>query len=146
MYTSMTTDFISAMYQAIQTYLPQDLHEQAKAFTIPIEFIEKMPHLVELVLRSRSMSEASEKQSRFNLFPLMTDDQIAKLLDILNKEKEKLEEIEKRYEEKKLEIKKKYLMRWQSMGYIKKMEELKEQEAHSSQQDQEDADALLDAI
>ena len=61
------------------------------------------------------MSDASEKQSWFNLLPLMTDDQISKLNDILTREKQKLDEIEKKYEDKKLEIKKKYLMRRQNM-------------------------------
>lgn len=142
----MTTDFITAMYTAIQQYLPAELQEKAKQFTIPIEFIEKMPSLVILVLQSKSMSEASEKQSWFNLLPLMTDEQITKLNDILTREKIKLEEIEKKYEEKKLEIKKKYLMKWQNMGYIKKMEDLKAAEAGVSTQDQQEADALLNNL
>ena len=92
------------------------------------------------------MSDASEKQSWFNLLPLMTDEQIAKLNDILTREKEKLEEIEKKYEDKKLEIKKKYLMKWQNMWYIKKMEDIKAQEAGVAIQEQQEADALLDNI
>lgn len=142
----MTTDFITAMHTAIHTYLPTEVQEKAKQFTIPIEFIEKMPELIVLVLNSRSMNEASEKQSWFNLLPLMTDDQISKLNDILTKEKQKLEEIEKKYEDKKLEIKKKYLMRWQNMWYIKKMEDLKAAESTVSSQDQEEADALLENL
>lgn len=142
----MTSNFIQAMYQAIDQYLPEELRDQAKTFTIPIEFVEKMPKLVELVLTSRSMSENTEKQNWFNLLPLMTDEQILKLNDILTRERGKLDEIEKKYEEKKLEIKKKYLMRRQEMGYMKQMDELQEQEASIVQQDQEDADALLDNI
>ena len=136
-------DFITAMNQAIDRYLPQELREIAKQFTIPIEFLEKMPNLIALVLTSRSMAEKTEKQSRFNLLPLMSDDQITKLSDILLREKEKLEAIEKKYEEKKLEIKKKYLMRRQNMNYIKKMDVIQETEKHSLQQDQQDAEDLL---
>lgn len=142
----MPTDFITAMNAAIQQYLPSDLYDKAKQFTIPIEFIEKLPNLVVLILNSRSMSDASEKQSWFNLLPLMTDEQIEKLLDILTREQQKLAEIEKKYEEKKLEIKKKYLMKWQNMGYIKKMEDIKAQEAGVALQEQQEADALLDNI
>lgn len=141
--TIMPTDFVTAMKEAIQKYLASDLHEKALAFTIPIEFIEKMPSLVSLILNSRSMSDASEKQSWFNLLPLMTDEQIAKLNDILTREKQKLEEIEKKYEDKKLEIKKKYLLKRQNMWYIKKMEDIKTAEAVVSSQEQEEADALL---
>lgn len=139
----MPTDFMTAMKEAVQKYLPADLHEKAVAFTIPVEFIEKMPWLVVLLLNSRSMSEASEKQSWFNLLPLMTDEQITKLNDILTREKQKLEEIEKKYEEKKIEIKKKYLMKRQNMWYIKKMEDIKTAEATISTQEQQEADALL---
>jgi hypothetical protein len=111
----MPTDFITAMKEAIKKYLPAELHEKAFTFTIPIEFIEKSSALIILLLNSKSMAEASEKQSWFNLLPLMNDEQIAKLNDILTREKQKLAEIEKKYEDKKLEIKKKYLLKWQNM-------------------------------
>ncbi len=139
----MPIDFMTAMKEAVQKYLPADLYDKAILFTIPIEFIEKMPGLVILLLNSRSMSEAAEKQSRFNLLPLMTDEQIAKLNDILTREKQKLEEIEQKYEEKKIEIKKKYLMKRQNMWYIKKMEDIKSAEATVSTKEQQEADALL---
>lgn len=76
----------------------------------------------------------------------MTDDQITKLNDILTREKQKLDEIEKKYEDKKLEIKKKYLMRRQNMGYIKKMEDMKAAEEQVSTQEQQEADALIENL
>lgn len=142
----MTTDFIAAMNQAIDKYLPQEIRDTAKKFTIPIEFIEKMPDLIALVLTSRSMAEESEKQSRFNLLPLMTNEQVEKLDDILTRERKKLDAIEQKYEEKKLEIKKKYLSRRQNMNYIKKMDILRESERESQEQDDQDAESLLDSI
>ena len=57
-----------------------------------------------MLLWSRSIEKPEEKQSWFNLMPLMNDEQIVKLEDILTREKQKLEEIEKKYEEKKIEI------------------------------------------
>ena len=92
------------------------------------------------------MDKTEEKQSWFNLLPLMNDEQIAKLNDILVREKQKLEEIEKKYEDKKLEIKKKYLMKRQNMGYIKKMEDIKTAEAVSTSTEQAQADELLSNI
>jgi len=105
-----------------------------------------MPELITLVLQSRSMDKAEEKQSWFNLLPMMNDEQIAKLNDILTREKTKLAEIEKKYEDKKLEIKKKYLLRRQNMGYIKKMENIKETEAVHTATDTAEAEALLTSI
>ena len=104
-----------ANVQLIQKHLPQALWDIAAQYTIPDQFIEKKPTLIAMLLQSRSIEKPDEKQSWCNLLPLMNDDQIAKLEDILVREKAKLEEIEKKYEEKKIEIKKKYLMKWQEM-------------------------------
>lgn len=139
-------DFVTQMKEAIQKYLPDTLREKAGQFTIPIEFIEQMPELIILVLNSRSMDKAEEKQSRFNLLPLMNDEQISKLNDILTREKQKLAEIEKKYEEKKLEIKKKYLMKRQNMWYVKKMDDIKSAEAAHAATEQAEADAMLAAL
>jgi hypothetical protein len=130
----------------IKQHLPQDLRDVAKQYTIPGQFLETMPELMTLVLRSRSMDKPEEKQSWFNLLPMMNQDQINKLSDILVRERDKLAEIEKKYEEKKLEIKKKYLLRRQNMGYIKKVNEIKQQEAVHAQQDTQEADSLLSQI
>lgn len=139
-------DFVTQMKEAIKKYLPETLWERAGQFTIPIEFIEQMPELITLVLNSRSMDKTEEKQSWFNLLPLMNDEQISKLNDILMREKQKLAEIEKKYEEKKLEIKKKYLMKRQNMWYIKKIETIKSAEAEHTATEQAEADAMLASI
>lgn len=107
--------------------------------------MNKRPDLIELVLRSRSMDKPEEKQSWFNLMPMMTQEQIAKLEDILTREKNKLAEIEKKYDEKKKEIKKKYLLRWQNMGYIKKINEIQSKESEARKQESEEADSLLES-
>ena len=82
----------------IQTKLPQDLRDKAASFQIAENLLETMPDIIELILRSRSMDKDSDKQSWFNLMPLMNQEQIDKLKDILMREKEKLAEIEKKYE------------------------------------------------
>lgn len=130
--------------QLILAHLPEDLHELAQQYLIPDAFIEKMPDLITLVLRSRSLDKEDEKQSWFNLLPVMNDEQIQKLRDILTRERDKLKEIEEKYEQKKMDIKKKYLMRRQNMWYIKKMNAIQEKEAVHREQEQEEADALLE--
>lgn len=135
-----------ANLQLIQKYLPQALWDIAAQYIIPDQFIEKKPALVTLLLQSRSIEKPEEKQSRFNLLPLMNDEQIAKLEDILAREKSKMEEIEAKYEEKKIDIKKKYLMKWQQMGYVKKVENIRQQEAATDAAEDKEADALLEQI
>lgn len=132
--------------ELVQKFLPQDLREATKAYTMPDQFIEKKAQLIELILRSRSIWTTEEKQSWFNLLPLMNDEQIAKLEDILVREKQKLDEIEKKYEDKKIEIKKKYLAKRQQMGYTQKVTDLKQQEATSDATEDKEAEALLDQI
>ena len=92
----------------IQKYLPERLREVASNYEIPEDMIVNNWDLVVLVLESKSISEQKEKQSRFDLYSLMNQEQIDKLRDILTREKEKLAEIEARYQAKQDEIKRKY--------------------------------------
>jgi len=63
----------------IQKYLPQELWKIAKNFDIPQEFLENNSELVTMILKSRSIDTTEEKQNRFNLLPLMNDEQMVKL-------------------------------------------------------------------
>lgn len=130
----------------IQKHLSQDLWDYAEKFDIPEDYLVDMSDLVEMVLRSKSIDTEEEKQNWFNLMPIMNNDQMVKLRDILVREKQKLEEIENSYEQKKMEIKKKYLMKWQKMWYFKKVEEIHKDEELSKNQEDEEAERLLQMI
>lgn len=134
-----------AVPQDILSKLPKNLHEIAQRFSIPEERSDHI-ELVQLVLESKSMDKDEEKQSWFNLLPVMSKDQIDKLYDILHREKEKLAQIEAKYEEKKSSIKAKYLARWQNMGYIKKINDIQEKEQAMREKEQEEADSLLEDL
>ena len=130
--------------ELIQQYLPQELREKAANFTIPEEFLTTVPDLIVLVLNSKSMDSVEEKQSWFNLMPMMNQEQMDKLRDILTREKQKLEEIEQKYENKKSELKEKYTKKWDDMVHVKRMEEIKKQE--EEYKDSYDPDSLLTQI
>lgn len=132
--------------EIIKKYLPESLRQNAARFTISEEFLKTKTNLVILVLQSRSMDTEQEKQSWFNLMPMMTEEQIAKLNDILTREKIKLAEIEKKYEEKKRNIKEKYIKRRETMWYNKKMESLHTKESAHREEDLEEAEDLLEQI
>ena len=89
------------------------------------------------------MDNPEEKQSWFNLLPMMNKDQIDKLKDILTREEQKLAEIEQKYEQKKDELKTKYTQKWEGMVYTKRMEEIKQQEAEHDKIEDQQADNLL---
>lgn len=130
----------------IKKYLSEEIWEYANVFQIPDEFLIDYPQLIEMVLRSKSIDTNEEKQNWFNLLPIMNDEQIEKLKWILVREKEKLDEIENKYEQKKVEIKKKYLMKWQKMGYFKKVSEIHESEEKAKTIEEQEAEQLLEMI
>lgn len=126
--------------------LPQELWEKATTFAIADTFLETMPDLIILVLSSKSMDTQEEKQSRFNLLPMMNDEQITKLRDILTREKQKLDEIESKYEQKKDDIKNKLVQKREDTGYQQKMASLKTNEAVAQQKDATEAEDLLNQM
>lgn len=130
----------------IKQKLPPDLREKAEKFTIPDEFLSTMPDLIILVLNSKSMDNPEEKQSWFNLLPMMNKEQIDKLRDILTREKQKLAEIEQKYEQKKDELQTRYTQKREEMSYNKKMEDIKQKEAEHEKVEDQQADNLLTQI
>ena len=132
--------------ESIQQYLPERLREVALNYDIPQDMLENNWDLVVLVLESKSISEPKEKQSRFDLYSLMNQEQIDKLRDILTREKEKLAEIEAKYQAKQEEIRKKYEETYGSWAYQQQQDKIKETESASRQQEEVEADALLDQI
>jgi len=129
----------------IQKYLPQELWKIAKNFDIPQEFLENNSELVTMILKSRSIDTTEEKQNRFNLLPLMNDEQMVKLRWILTKEKTKLKEIEEKYSMKKDAIKDKYLQP-EDPKVKEKTKQIKDKESKIAAKELEQADNLLDMI
>ncbi len=77
-------------------------------YTITNKVIINYPDLIVLIMESKSLKTHQEKQNWFNLLPMMNEEQIDKLYDILRREKQKIQEIEERYERKKQKIIEKY--------------------------------------
>lgn len=131
---------------AIQKYLPQDLWDLAMTYQIPEDFLESSADLIEMVIRSKAIEKPEDKQSWFTLLPIMNDEQMAKLRDILVREKQKVAEIENKYEDQKVEVKKKYLSKWQQISTLQKTNEIKTKEAEAKAQEDAAAEALLTTV
>lgn len=67
-------------------------------YTIPHDMMRYHPCLVYLVLKSKSLSTKSEKQSWFDLYSLMDDEKVDRLYGILYEESYKLGRIDIKYE------------------------------------------------
>jgi hypothetical protein len=135
-----------ANIQLIQQKLPQELWETASNFNIPDYFLEKEPDLVVLILNSRSLAQKDEKQSWFNLIPIMNSEQIEKLRDILTRERDKIAEIEAKYEQKKQEIKEKYQTRFDETAYNNKISMIKSSEAVQREKEAAEVENLFDDL
>jgi uncharacterized protein VirK/YbjX len=134
------------MSTLIQQYLPQDLRDIASTYMISDQFVSTIPDIIEMVLRSSSIEKKEDKQSRFNLLPLMSEDQISRLKDILVKEKTKLAEIEAKYAPKKSSLQWSQAVKREESNYIQKMDVIKKAEAQNTQQEHTEADALLSKL
>lgn len=132
--------------ELIQKYLPQDLRDIAMTYQIPEDFLESSADLIEMLLRSRAIDKPEDKQSWFSLLPIMNDEQMAKLRDILTREKAKVAEIENKYEDEKIAVKKKYLSKWQQMSTVAKTNEIRQQEAQAKATEDAAAEALLSSV
>jgi hypothetical protein len=135
-----------AAQESIKKYLPENLHNVAMNYSIPEDMLESNSDLVVLVLESKSINEPKEKQSWFDLYSLMNQEQIDKLRDILTREKQKLAEIEAKYQAKQDEIRKKYEETYASGAYQQQQDKIRDSEKASREQEEVEADALLDQI
>ena len=131
----------------VQEKIPQELQNIAMEYSIDDESLQNRSDLIILVLQSKSIEGKEEKQSWFSLLPVMDQDQISKLYDILNREQSKLKEIEQKYEEKKESVVKKFTEKtYSSPEYQNTISKIKAEEAKNNAQDEEDADKLLDNL
>ena len=135
-----------AAQEEILKLLPEHLHNIAMNYNIPDDMLHDNTDLVVLVLESKSINEPKEKQSWFDLYALMNQEQIDKLRDILTREKQKLAEIEARYQAKQEEIKRKYEETYASGAYQQQQNKIKDSEKASREQEEVEADALLNQI
>ncbi len=70
---------------------------------IPDETKEKYPDLVKMIMDSKSMNN-QERNYWLQVLPVMTEEQVQELRDILETEIKKLAEIEKKYGKKKEKV------------------------------------------
>lgn len=105
---------------------------------------EKYPELVELVINTQSMDN-EEKQYWFDILPSMNNEQIDRLFEILETERKKLEELEKKYEREIKELNEKSLIDWQNQKTQETQKMIKKQEKED-EESEEDVSKLLNDL
>lgn len=110
-------------------------------FTLLDEVQTKYPRLIELVLATESMDD-SERQYWFDILPSMNTDQVQRLTDILETERKKLDELEKKYQTEIETLNQKHVTEWKGYEMKKKKEEIAQKEAADTDK-KDDAQSVL---
>ena len=108
-----------------------------KNFIIPDNIQNTYPELVKMILATDSMDD-NERQYWFDILPSMTDEQVDRLYNILDTEKRKLDDLEKKYQDEIKNLNEKHLIEWQDFqikNAKKKVEEAKAKDATTNSKD-----------
>lgn len=114
-------------------------------YIIPDSVIENYPDLVELIKQTEAMN-LEEKNYWFKIMPLMNEEQIANLRWILVKEREKLDEINRKYNQDIQEINDKHQAEITALEAQKRREELRRKEQEDEAEESEEEAALLEEL
>jgi hypothetical protein len=111
-------------------------------FDIPEAVRQQYPDLIPLILQTESMND-DERQYWFQILPIMTDEQVKKLRDILMNEKNQLSELDKNYEKELKRINEKHVGEWKAFEAKEKRQKLQQKEQTAQQQEQATEEDLL---
>lgn len=114
-------------------------------FHIPTAVKEDYPGLIPLILKTESMDD-EEREYWFQILPIMTDEQVLKLKEILVNEKDQLAKLDADYEVELNKINEKHLNEWQAFEYEQERKEIKTQEAAHEVSETSLEEDLLDKL
>ena len=107
-YEQPTKDQITSWANLHHQECAKKIKMQMKPYDVPSDMVADAPCLVYMILNSKSINTKKEKQSWFDLWPLMNDEQIYRLYEILYQENFKLASKEYKDQQRQQEIKNKY--------------------------------------
>lgn len=119
--------------------------EQIESFGIPEEWIAKNPALIDLILTTESMKD-DERKYWFQLLPVMTDEQVTKLVGILQNERDQLAALDAKYSDEVAKLNDKYLAAWKIEQAAKKRKDIEAAEAVHATADVENQADILSQI
>lgn len=111
-------------------------------FDIPDLVKEQHPDLIPLIIQTESMND-DERQYWFHIIPIMNDEQVDKLREILVNEKKQLQAIDSEYEQELRRINDKHVAEWKGFQAKEKREKLKTAEQTTEKTEAETEEELL---
>lgn len=111
-------------------------------YIVPPLVREKFSDLVKLIYETESM-DMEEREYWLQIMPIMSEEQIVKLRDILVNEKEQLTKIDQEYNSEKAGIANRSVPEIDEAAIREKMDQIKSSEAASEQEEKTEEDELL---
>lgn len=136
--TQATTSTTSTTATA-QSTEDQSLFEK---FEIPESVRTQYPDLIPLILQTESMND-DERQYWFQILPIMTDDQVTKLREILENEKKQLSELDQEYQQELKRINDKHVSEWKQFQADEKRKKLQDAEESARKTEEDKQEELL---
>ena len=111
-------------------------------FDIPETVKQQYPDLIPLILETESMND-EERQYWFQILPIMTEDQVKKLREILVNEKQQLSKLDKDYEGEVKRINAKHVGEWKAFESKEKRQKLQAAEKQAESTEKQTEEELL---
>lgn len=97
-------------------------------FNIPQAVLDKYPELVEMIKKTESMTD-EEREYWFQILPIMTEDQVTRLKNILSEEAAQLAKLDDQYQSELTKLNQKHLDEWSNFQRKQDREGLEKAEA-----------------
>lgn len=114
----------------------------AAKFQIPDVVKQKYPELVSLIMETESMQD-EERQYWFSILPIMTDEQVARLREILLNEKDQLKKLDDEYTKEIKRVNEEQLLRFREVESKEKWTKIRTAEKSSEEQEKTAEEAVL---
>ncbi len=111
-------------------------------YIVPPLIREKFPDLVKLIFETESMNE-EEREYWLQIMPIMTEEQIVKLRDIMVKERDQLAKLDEEYNKEMSRIKGAPAKEIDQDAMKKRLAKIKKEEKSSMKEEEEKASKLL---
>lgn len=116
--------------------------EIEQKYTIPSSVKEKYPDLIPLILQTESMN-SDERDYWFQVLPIMSDDQIVKLRDILVNEKGQLKQIDEEYAKEMADLTNAHQRDWDALHHKEQMKSIERAEQASEEGEKAKEEEML---
>ncbi len=120
----------------------QYIKDVEEKYIVPPLIREKFPDLIKLIFETESMNE-EEREYWLQIMPILTEEQIVKLRDIMVKEKNQLAKLDEEYKNEMARIKGRPPREIDQESVREELARIKEEEKRSMREEEDKASQLL---